>query len=326
MDDPGGRHRLESFDESPPEASAVRPSTIKLPERAPHGEQTVFEFFLCRFPRISRTIWLERFTTGKVWATGTAIDAETPYRPLLEVHYRREVEREPPVRRDFRIVWSDRDLLVVDKPPHLPVIPGGRWVRGCLLHLLLEATGNDRIAPLHRLDRLTSGLVLLSLDPATRPHFARLFQPNPMVEKDYTAVCELRCEHPPRRFTLAHHIARSETEYWRQVVRPELPPNARCEVEVLEVDKGLVHARIRPLSGRKHQIRVQLADAGLPILGDPLYGTDPAHDPEDLSRRLWLDAHRLAVSDFPGPRGAGALTAEWKSARPPTEFFRRAAR
>jgi tRNA pseudouridine32 synthase/23S rRNA pseudouridine746 synthase len=313
------RSRLES------EARTVRPSTVKLPERPPHGEPTIFEFFLERFPRVSRTVWLERFTTGKVWATETPIDDQTPYRPLLEVHYRREVEREPPVREDFRIVWSDRDLMVVDKPPHLPVIPGGRWVRGCLLHLLLEATGNDRIAPLHRLDRLTSGLVLLSLDPATRPHFARLFQPHPMVEKDYTAVCELRCELASRRFTLAHHIARSETEYWRQVVRPGLPPNARCEVEVVAVDKGLVHARVRPLSGRKHQIRVQLADAGLPILGDPLYGTNPSHDPDDLSRRLWLDAHRLGVSDFPDPRGGNALTAEWTSSRPPAEFFRRAA-
>jgi tRNA pseudouridine32 synthase/23S rRNA pseudouridine746 synthase len=326
MDDQGDRRPRKHRSRLESEARTVRPSTVKLPERPPHGEPTIFEFFLERFPRISRNVWLERFTTGKVWASGTVIDAETPYRPLLEVHYRREVEREPPVREDFRIVWSNRDLMVIDKPPHLPVTPGGRWVRGCLLHLLLEATGNDRIAPLHRLDRLTSGLVLLSLDPATRPHFARLFQPHPMVEKDYTAICELRCERPPRRFTLTHHIARSETEYWRQVVRPGLPPNAKCDVEIMAVESGLVHARVRPLTGRKHQIRVQLAHAGLPILGDPLYGTNPSHQPEDLSQRLWLDANRLAVSNSPGPCGADALTAEWTSARPPSEFFRRAAR
>jgi tRNA pseudouridine32 synthase/23S rRNA pseudouridine746 synthase len=162
-----------------------------------------------------------------VWATDTPIDAKTPYAPLLEVHYRREVEREPPVREDFRVVWSDQDLMVVDKPPNLPVTPGGRWVRGCLLHLLLETTGNDRIAPLHRLDRLTSGLVLLSLDPETRSHYTRLFQPEPMVEKSYTAICEMQCDPPPRFFTLADHIARSEREYWRQIVRPGLPTNAR---------------------------------------------------------------------------------------------------
>ncbi len=307
------------------EAPAVRPSTVTLPERPPQDEQTIFDFFLHRFPRIPRATWLERFAAGKVWATGKLIDAETPYRPLLEVHYRREVEREPPVREDYRVVWSDRHLLVVDKPPNLPVIPGGRWVRGCLLHLLLEATGNDHIAPLHRLDRLTSGLVLLSLDPTTRSHFAHLFQPNSMVEKVYTAVCELRRDPPSSRFTLAHHIARSPQEYWRQVVRPELPANARCEVEVMAIDNGLVLARVRPFTGRKHQIRVQLAHEGLPILGDPLYGSVRSYDPEDVSQRLWLDAHQLAVRAFPGPPGNEVLTAAWTSSRPPMEFFQHAA-
>jgi len=315
---------MKSSKKEEQEAPPIRPSTVKLPERPPHGEQTIFEFFLHRFPRISHAVWLERFATGKVWATDTSIDAETPYRPLLEVHYRREVEHEPPVRKDFRIVWSDRHLMVVDKPPHLPVTPGGRWVRGCLLHLLLEASGNDRIAPLHRLDRLTSGLVLLSLDPASRSHFAALFQPRSLVEKDYTAVCELRCDPPPRRFTLAHNIVRSETEYWRQVVQSEQPPNARCDVAVLEAKNDLVLLRVRPLTGRKHQIRVQLAETGLPILGDPLYGTSPSNDPEDLTQRLWLDAHRLVVRDFPSSDDSKSLNAEWTSPRSPTRFFERA--
>jgi tRNA pseudouridine32 synthase/23S rRNA pseudouridine746 synthase len=307
-------------------ASATRPSTVKLPERPQRNVQTIFDFFLHRFPRIPREIWVERFATGKVWTTGALIDAGTPYQPLLEVHYRREVEREPRVRADFRVVWSDRHLMVVDKPPNLPVTPGGRWVRNCLLHLLLEATGNDRIAPLHRLDRLTSGVLLLSLDPATRPHYARLFQQHSMIEKDYTAVCELRRDPPPPRFTLAHHIDRSPHEHWRQEVRPRLPANARSEVQVLAVDNGLLLARVRPFTGRKHQIRVQLAHEGLPILGDPLYGTVRSYEPDDASQRLWLDAHRLTVQGFPGPAGSGALTQAWNSSRRPTEFFQRAAR
>ena len=162
------------------------------------------------------------------------------------------------------------------------------------------------------------------LDPATRPHFGRLFQPRPLVDKDYTAVCELRRDPPPPRFTLAHHISRSETEYWRQVVLSEQPPNARCNVAILEAKNDLVLVRVRPLTGRKHQIRVQLAESGLPILGDPLYGTDPSNDPDDLTRRLWLDAHKLTVGNFPGHDQADPLTAEWTSSRPPAEFFRRA--
>jgi tRNA pseudouridine32 synthase/23S rRNA pseudouridine746 synthase len=306
-------------------SAPVRPSTVKLPETPPPGVVSILDFFVHRFPRISRATWLERFASGRVWAADETIDCGEPYRPLLEVHYLREVESEPPVREDFRIVWSDPQLLVVDKPPNLPVTPGGRWVRGCLLHLLLEATGNTHIAPLHRLDRLTSGLVMVSLDPATRSHFARLFQPRPLIEKTYTAVCEVSGHPPPSRFQLAHHVARSPDEYWRQVVVPHAPANARCEVEVVAFEKGLALLRVRPATGRKHQIRVQLADAGLPILGDPLYGTRPAHDPGDLSQRLWLDAHRLEVNAFPGPPGADELTMSWTSSRAPADFFRSAA-
>lgn len=324
MADDGARPPCETPDGRDLDASAVRPSTVKLPELPPQDVETIYDFFLHRFPMIPRATWLERFTEGKVWATGAPIDAETLYRPLLEVHYRREVEREPPVREDFRVVWADRHLMVVDKPPNLPVTPGGLWVRGCLLHLLLEATGNDQITPLHRLDRLTSGLVLLSLDPGTRSHFGRLFQHRSMVEKLYTAVCELQGDLPAPRFTLRDHITRSPRKYWRQVVRPELPANSRSEVEVMKIENRLILARVRPMTGRKHQIRVQLAHAGLPILGDPLYGRVRSHNPEDLSQRLWLDAHQLAVSAFPGPAGNEELTARWTSSRPPAEFFRRA--
>jgi len=302
----------------------VRPSTVKLPEQPPPGVPTIFEFFLHRFPRVPRATWVERFATGKVWSAEESIDAETPYRPLFEVHYRREVGVEPPVREDYRVVWSDAHLLVVDKPPNLPVTPGGRWVRGCLLHLLLETTGNKNIVPLHRLDRLTSGLILLSVDPETRSHFGRLFQPRSMVEKVYTAVCEVVEAPRSRRLSLEDHIARSPEEYWRQVVLQDLPANARCDIEVVSEESGLALVRVRPSTGRKHQIRVQLAHAGLPILGDPLYGTVRSHNPDDISNRMWLDAHELIVRDFPRPGDGESLTMSWRSSRPPAELFRRA--
>jgi len=306
--------------------SPVRPSTVKLPEEPPPGVRTIFDFFLQRFPRVPRAIWVERFATGKVWSSEDPIDAVTSYRPLLEVHYRREVKEEPPVREDYRVVWSDNHLMVVDKPPNLPVTPGGRWVRGCLLHLLLGATGNENIAPLHRLDRSTSGLVLLSTDPSTRSHYGRLFQPEPAVEKVYTAVCEAVRAPQSRRLIIENHIARSQEEYWRQVVIPDLHANARCEAEFVEEDSGLLLLKVRPSTGRKHQIRVQLAHAGLPILGDPLYGTARSNNPGDLVNRMWLDAHQLSVRGFPRPQDVDVLTAAWTSSRPPFEFFRQALR
>ena len=308
-----------------PPATSIRPSTVTLPDFAPPGVVSIFDFFLLRFPRIPAATWRDRFAAGKVWTGDEVLSAASPYSPALEVRYLREVEHEPPVRRDVRTVWSDQHLLVVDKPPNLPVIPGGLWVRHCLLHLLVEATQNENITPLHRIDRLSSGLVALSLNPDSRAHFARLFQAGARVNKLYTAVCELRRESPQEKLILGHHIARSVAEYWRQVVVPGRPVNARSELEVMTVESGLALVRIRLLSGRKHQIRVQLAHEGMPILGDPLYGSERSYEPADLSQRLWLDAHRLRVSDLPMPFGNAALTASWSSSRDPSTFLERAA-
>lgn len=299
-----------------------RPSTVRLPAYRPEGVATVLDFFLRRFPRVPEETWRLRFRAGKVWADGEVLTEATRFRALWVVHYRREVPEEPPVREEFRIVWEDRDLLVVDKPPNLPVTPGGKWVRNCLLHLLTLTTGNWELAPLHRLDRLTSGLVVFSKRLRTRSHCSRLFQPPARVDKLYWAVCEVVGGESPEEARLEHHIARSPEEYWRQVVIRSLPPNAVCRIERVRRTGRLALYRVRPATGRKHQIRVQLAAAGLPVAGDPLYGTRPEYDPWDLARRMWLDAHFLAVKGFERAGGMEPLTAEWCSSRSPEEMLR----
>ena len=322
----GGRCDPQGVPEEPAAAAegAVRPSVVTLPLRRPEGVRTLLEFFLMRFPRIPEAVWRQRFADGKVWSSEGPVAADGPYLPLLELRYRREVVHEPPVRRDLAILWSDADLLVVDKPPHLPVTPGGPWVRNCLLHILGESTGDRELAPLHRLDRLTSGLVVVSRRRETRPVYAGLFRPGAPIEKTYTAVCETEGPEPPPEALLEHHIARSRDEYWRQVVVGDRTPNARCRIELLAADGGLAMYRVRLETGRKHQIRVQLAAAGLPLLGDPLYGNVPFYDPGDLSTRLWLDAHELRITEFPRPDLAGPLSAVWTSTREPDELWLRA--
>jgi tRNA pseudouridine32 synthase/23S rRNA pseudouridine746 synthase len=152
-----------------------------------------------------------------------------------------------------------------------------------------------------------------------------MFQPGAPVEKTYTAVCEPTSGSPPGHAILDHHIRRSGDEYWRQVVVPDEPPNASSEIELIATAGRLAAYRVRPRTGRKHQIRVQLAAAGLPVLGDPLYGTRRFHDPEDLATRLWLDAHSIRVADFPRLGGAGSLSAAWNSSRDPAALFAQAA-
>ena len=307
----------------------IRPSTITLPEITPEGITTILDFFIDRFPFIDRQTWHSRFSTGKVWSAAGILNPYSPYCPLEKVHYRREVDQEPDVRTDYSTIWEDDDFLVIDKPANLPVIPGGPWVRHTLLHLLEQATGNTELVPLHRIDRLTSGLVVFSKQKETRRDLTPLFQARSraaraLVKKTYTAVCEVRSKIPLDYAVLEHHISRCPQRFWLEIVTPGEKANANSIVELIDTYEGLALFRITPSTGRRHQIRVQLAAAGFPIVGDPLYGTEPCKDPGNRGRRMWLDAHRLTVTDFPMRWIGSNLNAQWTSSRSPEQMLHRA--
>lgn len=297
-----------------------RIATVKLPEIPPEGIATLLDFYLWRFPRIAPEVWRRRFREGKVFCDAGPLAADAPYRPLLETRYVREVEREAPVRRDFRILHQDADLIVVDKPPFLPVTPSGRYLENCLLHLLSVATGEAELAPLHRIDKDTAGLTLFSRRRASRSHFARLFRESErFLEKEYRAVCEVE---PGRRlasrFRMANRLARESEDRWLTAVEDvddESEANAVCDVEVVERRADRAMLRLAPRTGRRHQLRAQLAHAGLPIVNDRLYGSRPRHDPEDLDDPLALVCRRLAIRGFPVfDGGAGeTIEREWRS-------------
>ena len=101
-----------------------------------------------------------------------------------------EVAAEPEVPFEASILFQDEHLLVADKPHFLPVTPAGSYVRNSLLARLQEQTGVHDLAPLHRLDRDTAGLVLFSTDRATRGAYSRLFSEGRMA-KTYHSVARV---------------------------------------------------------------------------------------------------------------------------------------
>ena len=212
------------------------------------------------------------------------------------------------------MVWRDQHLLVVDKPPFLPVTPGGRYVRACLVTLLEERLGLEHIAPLHRLDKDTSGLVVLSIERSSTGHYSGLFQgAGPRVTKTYLAECEVLPGAPLETRWLRHHVARDPQHHWRQCAVPERQPNAFTSFDVVEARDGRVLVRLGPISGRKHQLRVQLAAEGLPIVDDRLYGLGDLPPGDALDRPLRLHCSRLAVAGFPAFGGGPPLDLDWRS-------------
>ncbi|MGE6333977.1 pseudouridine synthase [Stenotrophomonas sp. NPDC077659] len=267
------------------------PSRLQLP---PGDWPNLLDGLCARFPRIDRGQWLDRFARGRVQdAQGRALAADQPWRVGLEIVYFREVSDESAIPFREQILYQDAHLLVADKPHHLPVTPAGRYVRQTLLARLVEQTGNADLVPLHRLDRLTAGLVLFSQRPDSRDAYQRLFRER-RIAKTYEALAPAL---PGLQFPVQRDSRIVSGEPFFRMAEVDGEPNARTRVEVIAADGMVWHYRLRPETGRKHQLRVHMAALGAPILGDDLYPRLSPADDGWHAPPLQLLARALAFKD-----------------------------
>jgi 23S rRNA pseudouridine1911/1915/1917 synthase len=190
------------------------------------------------------------------------------------------------------IVYEDDDLLVVDKPPGLAVHPSPGHARHTLVNAVLGHCpdlsgigGEGRPGIVHRLDKDTSGLIIVAKNDAAHLSLARQLKERE-VEKTYLALVDGRVE-PPEGLIDAP-IGRHPVHRKKMAV-VERGREARTRYRVLREVDGRSLLEVRPETGRTHQIRVHLAHIGHPIAGDSLYGR--AHP---LLDRQFLHAQRLA--------------------------------
>lgn len=197
-----------------------------------------------------------------------------------------------------RVLYEDAWVIVVDKPPGLPtpptVDPGRPSLFAAVRAWLSERAGREAYLGLHqRLDRDTSGVVLFAKDPRVNPALADAFARHEVV-KTYHALVGVPVKPPPREWRVCSSLAavgKGAQARVRSVVDGGSPAETAFAVrEVL--DRGLLIEAV-PRTGRKHQVRVHLAEAGLAILGDDLYaGRGPVS--RDVPR-LMLHAVRLEL-------------------------------
>lgn len=267
------------------------PSRLQLP---PGDWPSLLDGLCARFPRIDRALWLDRFARGRVQdAQGRALAPGMPWQVGLEIRYFREVADEAVIPHAEHILHLDADLLVADKPHFLPVIPAGGHVRQTLLARLVARTGNPDLVPLHRLDRLTAGLVLFSARPATRDAYQRLFRER-RIDKVYEALAPAL---PGLEFPVQRHSRLVPGEPFFRMAEVPGEPNARSRIELIEADGPIWRYRLLPDTGRKHQLRVQMAMLGAPIIGDDLYPQLQARVDGAVEPPLQLLAQGLAFDD-----------------------------
>lgn len=277
----------------PPTIAGVGASSVRLP---PGPWLTLLDFLDQRFPDVGRAVWLARLTDGKLSDSETGTLApDAAYVAGRLVRYYRELPPETPIPFEATVLHRDEELLVADKPHFLPTLPSGRFVQETLLTRLKRDTGIDTLVPLHRLDRGTAGLVLFSVNPATRGAYSALFAGR-QITKTYEALA-------PTRDDLALPLVRRSrivagTPFFRQQeIAGE--PNAETRIERIEARGELSLYRLEPVTGRKHQLRLQMAGLGMAIVNDDWYPelTVAADAEDDWSRPLQLLARRLAFVD-----------------------------
>lgn len=273
------------------------PSCISLPALPAGAWPQVIDFLAHRFPSVSRDEIAARMRRGDVLDEhGLFISPDRQYRPNLKIFYYRNIPTEARIPFDEIVLFEDDYLVVVDKPHFLPVTPGGRYLQETLLVRLKRKLGIDTLAPMHRIDRETAGLVLFTKKPATRGTYQNMFSQK-VVNKCYQAIAAFRTD---LIFPMIYRSRLVGADHFMRMREAEGEPNAETAIEVLESAGQRARYRLTPVTGKKHQLRVQMAALGIPILNDQIY---PQHlsreqiESDDFSKPLQLLAEHIGFAD-----------------------------
>ena len=284
------------------------PSVVTMP-KADRPYPSILAFLSERFHTISRETWEKRISEGKVLdEKAQPISQDTAYAPLKRIYYFREVDAEPSIPFTEEILHLDDEILVACKPHFLPVTPGGRYVDECLLNRLRKKTGIRDLAPLHRIDRETAGLVLFSVNKESRGLYGRLFMDG-LVEKTYQALSAYRPPQDTASWDVANRIERGEPWFRMKTVPGQV--NARSAIHLKEVKGGLARFVLQPHTGKTHQLRLHMSGLGFGILNDRYYPELKAEGEDDFHAPLQLVAQRLRFRD-----PIGGQVREFVSGRP----------
>ncbi|APT93456.1 23S rRNA pseudouridylate synthase [Corynebacterium phocae] len=261
-----------------------------------------------RHPEDNEGALRERFRAQEViLRDGTVLEPHTTLKLGQDVYFYRTPAPEIPVPFDIPIVFEDDYILIADKPPFMATMPRARHITETATVRLRRMTGNNALSPAHRLDRLTSGLLLFTKEQRFRGAYQTLFATRE-VSKTYLAVAPHAPFDTPLQWQSRMEKTHGEiqgriTEGDNNAVTNLMGVERLTGQEQAELEKihgpqpPLARYTLQPSTGKTHQLRLHLWDAGVPILGDPVYPTILPEDQEDFAVPMHLVAKSFSFTD-----------------------------
>jgi tRNA pseudouridine32 synthase/23S rRNA pseudouridine746 synthase len=279
--------------ESPlPVRDGVNATRLRLPAEGPWS--TALDYMLHRWGHVDPDGIRERFDRGEIVGEGGArLHRGTPLSEHTFIWYYRTLPAEQRLPVEIGILHQDENILVVDKPHFLPTTPGGTYISESALVRLRVLLDIPDLIPMHRLDRLTAGVLLFSTNPATRGRYQVLFEKR-RVQKEYEAIAPVDPEHG-YPLLVRNRMVKSRSYLLAETVPGE--PNTETRIQLLETRGGLGRYLLEPHTGKTHQLRVHMASLGIGILHDPFYPVLLDKAPDDFDRPLQLLARGIRFTD-----------------------------
>ena len=250
--------------------------------------QTVLAYYTERYTHSTQQAWQTRIEKGQILLDGQPVTAGTRLSTGQQLSYYRLPWQEPTAPLNFEVLYEDNHLWVIAKPSGLPVLPGGGFLEHTLLHQLRDRYPTETPIPIPRLGRGTSGAILIAKSQTARTHLSRQFRVRtisptsaipsiqPPLTKIYRALVSSSQPVPKNHFTCTYPIGKlphNQLGYIYGRVSENAPKAmpSRSDCVVIERRSNATLIDVSIATGRPHQIRIHLAAAGYPLLGDPLY-------------------------------------------------------
>ena len=234
--------------------------------------ETLIQFLVRRFPYQNEEEWRRTIQNEEIKVNNETVWPDFILKNRDIISYDRPREKEPAVDDRYEILYEDENIIVADKNGNIPLSESGRYHKNNLINIMKEQEDYQELFAVHRLDKETSGVVLIARKKKIATLLGKQFMKH-VPEKQYEGI--LMGEMNQQQILVDKPIRKKPSELAvvkiRQIVDIE-GKESKTLFTMKRIANGLTLAKIRTYTGRTHQIRCHAEYIGFPILGDKLYG------------------------------------------------------